>query len=1091
MSNVRVDVHAPGEIYVPDTGMLTAITNNNSGSNTTFYLGIGVIIAVFLAVVLPVVFIKKRNIKINHDKLSLFSRKKFAYRIMFLALLSFGVTFSALGAIENNTNGTNAIDGNRDDILTITTENINIDVELDDEPAYVSVPNKVTVNNKVMGGYTLSVYADTKDLISTTDDNNKISGLNGVATTLSKNSWGMSLTAPENQGSTSWRAIPTSLQDAVTIKTTTEEATDHDETTVYYGVYLTPDFPQGTYTGVINYVAVANVVTDGLTVNYHGGGLYFDEEKTIDANTVVYANACRKEYVYVGEQYQVSHTSNIDDAGNQDGGYTDDEVILQPFVIDGAEKIKVDINYNVSSEALVAIIEGNWDGSSDPEHYQLLEGQGEGSYIFDGPSVTMLMESWGVVEENHNYGYYAKIYPAYNDKRDGTKQEVAAGICKWQAVQGEYKEPIIEEGLERSKWSGNLPDLGTFSFANEEELLQIITGFDPGAHTLNGAMLNADTVIYGDYTLTYDANGGEFVCATQQEEMTIAPGDASIISGVCEEAVTSYTEVVGNGEVIVLFDVTDYTPSREGFLFRGWSTDPNSDMPMYLEHDNFSHAVGNITLYAVWSHYVELSYSVDGRIINKQAIPSNSASTVNNYYSTNRVFLGWNTKQDGSGINYAQYAIYSVGDLDENQTVILYAQFGKGVTISFSANGGSGRMSSQLIPEGSSAILNGNTYSYGGHNFLGWNTSADGLGASYADKSVYSVGELEADKTVILYAQWDGCDANEICYKSKGDDMVGVMKTQIVASNEETTISAPELNRTGYGLAGWSEDPNTDPNDDSAVIYGPNQTIMTGDLSANGLELYAVWVPENELYTMQSFDIAEFEAANPNIRITALRNEANDRTYAVAKLDDGNWWMIENLSATKQTLESARAACPSGWGLPSSADYADLNSSLGGIGSSIIYRSFPYNFTYTRTSPSGEPSGTYWLFTYNTTPVDVFNFSDNSASMGDDLGESELGVYNYHNPMIRCVTPSVKLSYDFNGGSVNYTYYYNIKAHTNGKFTIPMLDSSHYYNNVPKKDGYSFLGWATSSDATVPEYQPGETVVFAQDTVLYAVYELL
>jgi len=44
-------------------------------------------------------------------------------------------------------------------------------------------------------------------------------------------------------------------------------------------------------------------------------------------------------------------------------------------------------------------------------------------------------------------------------------------------------------------------------------------------------------------------------------------------------------------------------------------------------------------------------------------------------------------------------------------------------------------------------------------------------------------------------------------------------------------------------------------------------------------------------------------------------------------------------------------------------------------------------------------------------------------------------------------------------------------------------------DSEPTRTGYTFQGWATTSDAIAPEYQPGDTYTVDEDVTLYAVWE--
>ena len=71
-------------------------------------------------------------------------------------------------------------------------------------------------------------------------------------------------------------------------------------------------------------------------------------------------------------------------------------------------------------------------------------------------------------------------------------------------------------------------------------------------------------------------------------------------------------------------------------------------------------------------------------------------------------------------------------------------------TITFNANGGEGNMEPQRFEVGVDTALNTNAFTRENYNFIGWNTAADGSGATYADAG--AIIELTGDMT--LYAKW-------------------------------------------------------------------------------------------------------------------------------------------------------------------------------------------------------------------------------------------------------------------------------------------------------------------------------------------------
>lgn len=129
------------------------------------------------------------------------------------------------------------------------------------------------------------------------------------------------------------------------------------------------------------------------------------------------------------------------------------------------------------------------------------------------------------------------------------------------------------------------------------------------------------------------------------------------------------------------------------------------------------------------------------------------------------------------------------------------------------------------------------------------------------------------------------CGSGTICYVENGMTSGGELPIQSASSNTEVVLTAPNYYRVGYGFAGW----NT-RSDGNGTNYGPNETINTGDLSANGLILYAKWIPSSG--TFQEFSGCDAMNIGDSI---ALTDNRDGNVYTVTKLVDGACWMTENL----------------------------------------------------------------------------------------------------------------------------------------------------------------------------------------------------
>lgn len=71
-------------------------------------------------------------------------------------------------------------------------------------------------------------------------------------------------------------------------------------------------------------------------------------------------------------------------------------------------------------------------------------------------------------------------------------------------------------------------------------------------------------------------------------------------------------------------------------------------------------------------------------------------------------------------------------------------------TVTFDANGGNGKMDSQEFVQGTEDKLHANEFSRENYSFNGWNTEADGSGATYADEGAI----IDLTEDITLYAQW-------------------------------------------------------------------------------------------------------------------------------------------------------------------------------------------------------------------------------------------------------------------------------------------------------------------------------------------------
>ena len=145
-------------------------------------------------------------------------------------------------------------------------------------------------------------------------------------------------------------------------------------------------------------------------------------------------------------------------------------------------------------------------------------------------------------------------------------------------------------------------------------------------------------------------------------------------------------------------------------------------------------------------------------------------------------------------------------------------------------------------------------------------------------------------------------EPGKICYYPNGSDVEGTMGCQTIPESGTTdgvsptsaTLLASNFSRDGYGFAGWSTTYDYKTTSENAHFYGPQEyiTFTAGQYtgSNNGLSLYAYWIKSTG--NLQGWTGCSSMTSGA---VTALADQRDSDTYAVAKLADGNCWMIENL----------------------------------------------------------------------------------------------------------------------------------------------------------------------------------------------------
>ncbi len=335
--------------------------------------------------------------------------------------------------------------------------------------------------------------------------------------------------------------------------------------------------------------------------------------------------------------------------------------------------------------------------------------------------------------------------------RDGDRWEVSGGSICWawpkdktRAGGGSATDPdyvewfYIDDGVtnKREKEAGLLQPGQTLNKDGMEYNVYKATGLAQTAsvkvYAEDGDRVRGQAAVSGEIrTITLYGNGGTF-------------GSSS-----------TATMYAGDGSTIKAGDLE--TPTYTGLSLSGWSDQPSGGQSF-----TFPHTVSaNLTLHAQWRGN---SYTVtfdDGSgtggpgsltaAYNQTPPPLPSRPARAGY-----TFGGYFTEKNGGGTEYYDGSGAPQGIWKEPQPTTLYAKWtANKYTVKFDGNDkDGGSMSDQTFTYDQLQSLTNNQFTRTDHEFVGWNTVANGTGDSYENGQSVSNLTTNLNGSVTLYAQW-------------------------------------------------------------------------------------------------------------------------------------------------------------------------------------------------------------------------------------------------------------------------------------------------------------------------------------------------
>ena len=261
-------------------------------------------------------------------------------------------------------------------------------------------------------------------------------------------------------------------------------------------------------------------------------------------------------------------------------------------------------------------------------------------------------------------------------------------------------------------------------------------------------------------------------------------------------------------------------PAGEGWTFAGWAT-KNGDT--YTPFHFSTLIYENIELYPYYTN--KSSYTVtytDGKdtVTDMKRYASGAHADVQaNSFAVpgGKVFLGWNTKADGTGTTY-----YPGSKIPVTDNLTLYAIWGEKlptVSLTYNANGGKGgtHVENGYVNNGLVTLWDGSSFSLAGYTLVGWSTDPNAASAEY---KTGSTARVDSTGDNILYAVWK---ANEnTAYKvefycEQTDGAYTLAKTEQRTGTTDATVSVTDTDK-GYGVPAHVYDAANENNVESGIV---------------------------------------------------------------------------------------------------------------------------------------------------------------------------------------------------------------------------------------------------------------------------------
>lgn len=458
----------------------------------------------------------------------------------------------------------------------------------------------------------------------------------------------------------------------------------------------------------------------------------------------------------------------------------------------------------------------------------------------------------------------------------------------------------------------------------------------------------------------------------------------------------------------------------EGETFLGWvqkdgtpfsfSTKINQNYDLYAK-------VGNNSRYKVTYHSnttADATVTDDTMIYAKDVL---ATVNDNSFSNGDMVFLGWNTKADGTGTTY-----YPNGTIKVTGNMDLYAQWGdKASTVSVTYHSNFGTDQTKTVKDiANNGQITVEDYSATGlparegYTFAGWNTQADGTGSTFAAGASARVDVTEPND---LYAQWapntDTKYTVEFYYQD--GDSYRLDHSDPRTGTTDATVSVTDADKADKENGKYTFDANNINNKKSGTVAADGSLVLKLYFKLNQFQLtinyvyadgttaatshsetltvgedYSVNSPEIEGYT-PSKDTVSGKMPAENVVETVTYTKRTDLSYTVHYYWNGTTTPVkESKTVTGQTFNASVTEKPIAIEGYTAVSNASQTITID-VSDNVINFYYYKNVELTAVSDSKVYNGSEQTISGYTADIAGVTFNGISASgSGTDVGEYDV-----------------------------------------------------------------------------------------------------